>query len=115
MWIGIGCGLFLLLGIAASGVAYYAFAQAADELEEAAKAAGASTSTSTSTTTSDTSSGGGTCSKAAACCKAIVTKSGGDATASAGCDNLKNVPEAGCVQALDTYKKSASLLGVTCE
>jgi hypothetical protein len=113
MWLGLGCGGLLLLSAVGSAVVYYALASAADELTEQAVKATSGNGSPASTSTS--SSGSGTCDKATACCKAVVQKSGGDAAALAGCDNFKQVPELGCAQSLDTFKKSAAVLGVSCE
>jgi len=98
LYVGLGCLALLVLGSVAAGVGWYLFSRSS-----AGRAIAAGSS-----------AGGAECVKAIACCKAVVAKSSGDATALAGCENLVNVPAAACAQALDTYKKSAALLGVSC-
>ncbi len=123
MKLAIGCGALLLLGGVGAFVAYYVFSEAYDKVAheaakaaEAARAAGAGGSGAVGSTPSEgAATGSGTCAQAVICCKAIVAKSGGDATAAAACDNLMKLPEASCGQPLDTYKKSATLLNVKCD
>lgn len=57
--------------------------------------------------------GGATCVQAAACCHAVMEKTGAGAQAAA-CDQMKSMPEVGCVQALATYRKTAPLVGAKC-
>jgi hypothetical protein len=57
--------------------------------------------------------GGPSCAAAAACCRSLLEKTG--ATAQTGqCEQMKNMPEIGCAQALATYKKTAPLVGASC-
>jgi hypothetical protein len=59
-----------------------------------------------------TATGGADCAAAKACCKAVVAKSG--APDDSACNNFDNVPAMACTQALQTYKKSATALGISC-
>lgn len=100
-----------MLGIIGSVVSYFVFKSAAEELaEEAAKSAvgGAGGG-------AGLSGGSAVCAKAAECCAAMVTKTGGDKAAIDACANMKAMPEVGCAQALETYKKAAPLAGFKCE
>jgi hypothetical protein len=99
LFVGIGCLALLVIGTVLGGVGWYFFSR---------RAAGGMLATGGPV-------GGEACVKAIACCKSVVTKSSGDATALAACENLVNVPTVACTQALDSYKKSAVLIGVTCE
>ncbi len=57
--------------------------------------------------------GGPSCAPAAACCRSLLEKTG--AIGQTGqCDQMKNMPEIGCAQALATYKKTAPLVGASC-
>jgi hypothetical protein len=98
LYVGLGCLALLVLGSVAAGVGWYVFSRSSAGRAIATGVTG----------------GGAECAKAIACCKAVVAKSGGDATALAACDNLVNVPAAACAQALAGYKTSAAALGVTC-
>ena len=98
LYVGLGCLALLVLGSLAAGVGWYVFTR----------------STAVRAIATGATAGGAECVKAIACCKAVVAKSSGDATALAACENLVNVPAAACAQALDTYKKSAAMLGVSC-
>lgn len=59
--------------------------------------------------------GRGACAQAAACCRKITAKSGGSDTSA--CDGLNNsaIPTSTCIQARDSYRKMAPMVGVTCE
>jgi hypothetical protein len=43
----------------------------------------------------------------------MLEKTGATAQA-AQCDQMKNMPEVGCAQALATYRKTAALVGASC-
>lgn len=135
MLVGIGCGLLLLLGGGASLAAYFLVVQPAMELQEqAAAAASAAGGLGLSVGLSDggitvqvpssalsalaapgaLTAGGPECEQAAACCKAMATKAGGDPSAVSACESMKTMPLVGCTQALETYKRTAPMLGIKC-
>jgi hypothetical protein len=58
--------------------------------------------------------GGPICEQAAACCKSIAAKGGADPSAVAACESMKTLPLVGCTQALETYKRTAPIIGATC-
>jgi hypothetical protein len=107
LFLALGClGLLLVGGIFAAlaigGVSRYL---------DSARAAGAGTKGGSAVAS------GSTCAAAAACCQKITARTGAAPNAQAACENLKKagMPELGCRSALDTYRKTAGLLGVTCE
>jgi hypothetical protein len=55
------------------------------------------------------------CGRAMACCKAVMQKGSDDPANLTTCDTLANLPPSACEQSLTTYKRSASVLGVSCE
>jgi hypothetical protein len=123
IWVGIGCGGLLLLATIGSVLAYYMAKQAAETGLAALSAAAASAAAppapgdapADGATDSSGAPIGGACAKAAECCRKIIQKSNAGAQAEAGCLALKQLPEASCVQPLQTYKQSAKLLSVNCD
>jgi hypothetical protein len=132
MLVGIGCAVLLVLGAGAALAAYFLVVEPAMKLkEQAAAAASAANGLGLSVSLTDGGvtvqvpatalsglaaggAGGPVCEQAAACCKSMAEKGGGDANAIAACDNMKTLPLVGCSQALETYKRTAPILGATC-
>ena len=102
LWLGLGCAVLAFLGLV-GGVAAWFFWTRSTALGSGPAGEAQSTDSLEA------------CDRAMACCKAVVQKSSGDPTALAACDSLANVPASACEQALATYQKSASLLGISCE
>jgi hypothetical protein len=124
MWVGIGCGgLFLLCAIGVPiGVYFVRTKMQAAALEQLSAAAAplappASPGAPAADGATDSAGGpvGGACAKAAECCRKIVQKSNAGQQAETGCLAMKQLPEATCVQPLQTYRQSAKLLGVNCD
>lgn len=118
MWVGLGCAGLLLLSLVGAAVAFFMAKQAAEaglSALSAAAAPGAPPAPAEGATDSSGAPLGGACAKAAECCRKIIQKSNAGAQAEAGCLALKQLPEASCEQPLQTYKQSASLLGVSCD
>jgi hypothetical protein len=135
MLIGIGCAALLVLGSGAALAAYFFVVEPAMELQEqAAAAASAAAGLGLSVSLSDggvtvqvpasalsglsasggLAAGGPVCEQAAACCKSIAEKGGADPSAVAACENMKTLPLVGCTQALETYKRTAPIIGAKC-
>lgn len=75
---------------------------------ETAKAVAAGAGTSGATTNAPT------CLKAVACCRKVMEKTNGSASA---CDTLKGsyMTDASCQPPLESYRKTARALGTTCD
>jgi hypothetical protein len=127
VWLGVGCGVLLLVGGAGAAWFFYAASQGisaalavgsalvlADGGVSAPVAAGGAEGTPVVPGPAGLATGGPDCELAATCCRSIVTKSGGNAAAAEACDNMKSAPRLACAQALETYKRSAPVIGATC-
>jgi hypothetical protein len=131
VWLGLGCGVLLFL-VGGAGAAWF-FYTASRGLSSALAvgsalsvvdggvtltvppgAAGGAGGTLALPGPGGLATGGPVCEQAASCCRSMVAKSGGSPAAEAACDNMKGMPQVGCVQALETYKRSAPLVGATC-
>jgi hypothetical protein len=131
LFIGLGCGALLLIGgagtlwffysaskVATTGLAVAsAFAAAADggALSVPLAAPGAAASGAPVTAPNGgLATGGPVCEQAAACCKAIVGKTAASPQALSGCEGMLKAPQIGCTQALETYRRTAPLVGASC-
>lgn len=124
LWVGIGCGGLLLLGLLGAGVAWFFTMRAAKSALEAASvfatplpppAPGAPAASPSGALDSGGSPVGGACARAAECCRRIIQKTNAGAQAEAGCLSFKQLPEENCQLPLSTYQRSAQLLGVKCD
>jgi hypothetical protein len=126
VWVGIGCGVLLLLAI---GTGLAAFLMARKAVQRGVEAAGAfsgavevaldggqfSFDGGLATDGGLSTFGGPTCQRAADCCRRVVEKTGASAAALESCERLRTtVPEAGCQKALDLYRVSAPAFGIVC-
>lgn len=102
LWLMLGGVLLGFLGLAA-GVAAWFFGAHGAESGTGPKGEALPTGSSNA------------CPRATACCKLLMETSSGDPTSLATCNGLAGVPPSACEQALATYKRSASLLGLSCE
>jgi hypothetical protein len=98
LFIGIGCGLLLVLGIAFGIVAYFLLSKTP---EVAGLAAG--------------SGGGPECERVAACCRRVIERQGSEPSLLAHCDNFKQMPSAFCTKMQENYTKTAQASGITCD
>jgi hypothetical protein len=98
LFIGIGCGLLLVLGIVFGIAAYFLLNKTP---EVAALATGGS--------------GGPECDRLATCCRRVIERQGSDPSLLAHCDNFKQMPVPFCTQMQQTYTKTAQAAGITCE
>jgi hypothetical protein len=128
VWLGVGCGVLMLLGGAGAAWFFYtasqgisaalavgsALADGGISITVPPGAAGGAGGTLVLPGPAGLATGGPACEQAAQCCRSMVAKSGGNPAAEAACDNMKAMPQVGCVQALETYKRSAPLVGATC-
>jgi hypothetical protein len=126
VWLGVGCGVLLLLGGASAAWFFYTASRGITAALEAGAAladagvtltppaAGGAGGTLIVPGPGGLATGGPACEQAAKCCRSMVAKSGGNPAAEAACDNMKTMPQIGCTQALETYKRSAPLVGATC-
>jgi len=114
LWVGLGCGGLLLLGIG-GGIAGYMYVRskvsAVESAVAAASAAVAGDSTSAPPTTASAA-----CVKAIACCKATMAKTAG-ANAAAGeqaCNSIALLSEDVCQKQYDAYKRAATVVSAIC-
>ncbi len=139
MFLAVGCGVLLILGAASAGWFFYSASRAVSSIAamvdggvpltipsvamptaEQAPDPGAENTEDTadagvlSPTPPTGFAPGPSCPQAAACCKALVTKAGANPAAVAACDNLLKAPGIGCAQALETYKRTAPVMGAKC-
>ena len=126
LWVGIGCGGFMLLGLAAvvGGILWFQ-ARANAVVQDLQKLrGGASAASGAPVPPSDPSRGGGVplelkgdCGVAYACCKAIAARSAGGEVAVQACEVFKTAgyPESTCTPTLSGYRKAAESFGVRCD
>jgi Flp pilus assembly protein TadG len=115
LWVGLGCGGLLLLGVG-GGIAGYLYmrsqvsgAESAIAAAASAVAAGDSSATAPSTLTPS-------CAKAVACCKATMAKTAG-ANAAAGeqaCNGIGLLSEDVCEKQYEGQKRAATVVGAIC-
>jgi len=112
LWVGLGCGGFLLLSIA-GGIASYFYVKGQVSDAESAIAAAASAGVVGAPASGPISA---TCAKAVACCQSSMAKSvgAGSAIASAACTALGRQSDPTCAQLYDSYKRAAAVSGATC-
>ncbi|MET0793817.1 MAG: hypothetical protein ABW061_20025, partial [Polyangiaceae bacterium] len=112
LWVGIGCGGLLVLGIA-GGIASYFYVKSQVSDAESAIAAAASAGALGTPAAPGTISA--TCAKAVACCKVVMTKNNANnAIATSVCNAIGLQSEAVCVTTYDAYKRNAAVSGATC-
>ena len=121
IWVGIGCGVLVLLGAVGGIVSIIVARRAADNVEKqidiaaTSVAAGASALSGVTGVTGNAPSTA-TCASAIACCKLTVAKTAG-ANAPAieqACSGLALLSDTQCTAQLDAYKRAAVALGFTC-
>ena len=114
LWVGIGCGGLLVLGVAA-GIASYFYMKSQVSAAETAIAAAASASPLGTALPAPTSMSPA-CAKAVACCQAVMNKTGG-ANAAAGaqaCNGIGLLSEELCQKQYEGQKRAATVVGATC-
>jgi hypothetical protein len=128
LFIGLGCGALLLLGGAGAAWFFYQASQVARAGFAVASAVAIAADGGVPLTVPGPAgsgvpltipdgalnTGGPTCEQAAACCRAVVAKTGGNADMQATCEAMRQAPQIGCVQALETYRRTAPLVGASC-
>ncbi len=124
MWVGIGCGIFVLLALVGVGVAIWWFQRVSREAVHdfgqqlaSASAAVSQLSAPPSSAAGSPAGAGAECTKARSCCLAIVEKTAAGAQAATACEAFQNpaLPTLACTQALEGYRKVAQPLGVSCD
>ncbi len=58
--------------------------------------------------------GGPLCRALADCCRQVMARHQGDAQVLRRCDNFLHMPESGCAQQQDAYRRSATAVGLSC-
>ena len=114
MWVGIGCGSLLVLGIA-GGIATYLYMKGQVNDAETAIAAAASAGA-LGTALPTPASMSPTCAKAVACCQAVMSKTAG-ANAAAGaqaCNGIGLLSEDLCAKQYEGQKRAATVVGASC-
>lgn len=105
----VGGGLFLLVAVGVAGMWFFVRSSP----EPAPPVAGSPTPAVPVATGASVASPSDTCAKAEACCKQIVNNSGANPESLKACENLRNIPD--CAAPLAGYRKSAGLIGLTCD
>lgn len=118
IWVGIGCGVLVLLGAIGGVVSFILARRAADNVEKQIDIAATSVAAGASALSAVTGNAASTpaCASAIACCKLTVAKTAG-ANAPAieqACSGLAMLSDAQCTAQLDAYKRAALALGFTC-
>jgi hypothetical protein len=114
LWVGLGCGALVVLGIA-GGIATYFYVKGQVNDAETAIAAAASASP-LGTALPTPASMSPTCAKAVACCQAVMAKTAG-ANAAAGaqaCNGIGLLSEGLCAKQYESQKRAASVVGASC-
>ena len=114
MWLGIGCGGLVVLGIIA-GVAIYFYTASQVSAAESAIAAAASAGT-LGTALPTPASMSPACAKAVACCQSTMAKTAGanSAIAAQACNAIGLQSDDLCQKTYDGYKRAAAVSGATC-
>ncbi|MEO6599570.1 MAG: hypothetical protein ABIQ16_06830, partial [Polyangiaceae bacterium] len=114
MWVGIGCGALLVLGVAGSIVGYYYVKSQVSDAETAIAAAASAGALSTALPTPATMSP--TCAKAVACCQAVMAKTAGAnaATGAQACNGIGLLSEGLCAKQYEGQRRAATVVGATC-
>lgn len=121
LWLGIGCGGFMLLGVVAVVVAVlWLKTRTNDAIEELQKLQSSALPVPAApTSAADTANGAltGDCKVAHSCCRLIAEKSTAGAAALQACEVFKTAayPQVTCSAALAGYRKAAEALGLRCE
>lgn len=122
LWVGIGCGGFMLLGAAAVVIAVlWLKTRTNDAIEELQKLQSSALPVPAlaASGTAEAGSGAltGDCRLAHSCCRLIAEKSTAGAAAIQACEVFKTAayPQVTCTAALAGYRKAAEALGLRCE
>jgi hypothetical protein len=121
LWLGIGCGGFMLLGVAAVVIAVFWLKtrtnDAIDELQKLQSSALALPALSAVVAEPGSAELSGDCKIAHSCCQLIAEKSTAGAAALQACEVFKTAayPQVTCAAALAGYRKAAEALGLRCE
>ena len=115
MWVGLGCGGLLLLGLAGGIASYFYMRSQVSSIESAvaaasAAAAGDGASPAVPSTLSPT------CAKAVACCKATMAKTAAVSAAAAeqACNGIGLLSDDVCVKQYEGQKRAATVVGASC-
>jgi hypothetical protein len=124
LFVGIGCGVLLLLGAGAAFAIYLWTKDTINDAVTAASAFGAAVGSAPivipgvpaapGATTPAPAGGAGTCERARICCEKILARSGNQNSA-LNCNALKTLPDSSCTQMLTAYTSMAAALGDSCQ
>lgn len=121
LWLGIGCGGFMLLGVAAVVIAVLWLKtrtnDAIEELQQLQTSALPVPAPATSAAEAGNVALTGDCRVAHSCCRLIAEKSTAGAAALQACEVFRTAayPQVTCSAALVGYRKAAEALGLRCE
>lgn len=119
MWLGLGCGGLLLLGLAGGIASYFYMRSQVSEIESAvaaASAAAAGDGASPGASPAVPSTLSPTCAKAVACCKATMAKTAAVSAAAAeqACNGIGLLSDDVCVKQYEGQKRAATVVGASC-
>jgi len=115
LFVGLGCGVLILLGIAGSVVSYFFMKSKMEDAQSAIANFGADSGVLAAPAPGSVSA---TCAKTIACCKAITGKSAGPsntALVDQACNGIGLLSDAQCLQQYNALKPSAAAVHVSCE
>jgi|SRR5450432_1374089 len=116
IWVGIGCGVLVLLGAAFGIVSFILARRATDNVEKQIELAASGVALGASAVTTPGATPSSVCAKTVACCQAIAAKSGSNANLAANaCAAYANLSDAVCAQQYPALKQTAAALGGSCE
>ena len=119
LFIGLGCGLLLLLGAGGATAFYFMTRDTISDVVAAASAIGAAAGSAPIVVPGvpvapAPAGGSGTCERARVCCEKILAKSG-NKNGALNCDGLRQLPDSSCTQMLTAYTSMAAALGDSCQ
>jgi hypothetical protein len=122
LFVGLGCGLFLLLAAGAATAIYLWTKDTIDDAVTAASAFGAAVGSApivvpgvpAAPGAGAPAGGSGTCERARICCEKILARSGNQNSA-LNCNALRTLPDTSCTQMLTAYTSMAAALGDSCQ
>lgn len=120
LWLGIGCGSLSVLGVVLALAGYYLFSTKKEDVEAlalAAKALEARDAKASFSGGSDAAvvDASAVCEKAIRCCRAVAEKGGADEVVQRACDRFAESPDEKCDSLLQTYRKTATVVNVSCD
>jgi len=115
LFVGLGCGALILLGIAGSVASYFYMKSKVSDAEQAIANYGTGGAGVLAAPAAGSVSA--TCAKAIACCKAITEKSAGTNTAlvDQACNGIGLLADTQCLQQYNALKTSAAAVHATCD